>query len=688
MRSSNAARTEESRPMLKWLVLPMATFAYLAGTVGAGAPRDRDRDGLPDRWERKYHLSTSKPSAKRDPDGDRLKNRRELRLRTHPRRADTDRDRLRDGAEVRRFHTNPRRRDTDGDGFRDRCELRKQRNPRKRRSRPKRRCSKSPPAPLRRMAPGSPGGSPPPSTGGLPGPENTGVPPGTTLTPSGGITVKRDGTVIDGVDAPWIDVQAANVTIRNSRVGSTSFSAIFNRTDSPGLVVEDTTLANQDGTCISSSNFTARRVEMTGCENGATASGNVTIVDSWMHDLDTSADAHTDGVQFTQGAQNVVIRHNNIDPLSSGTGCTSAIIMHTKEDPQNTAVWIEDNRLDGGGCSVALYCPRRPASDVYVNDNRVGRGVFGYTDSCQEGSTATEFDGNVDDVTGQPIPGSSAPDPDPEPEPDPEPGPDPQPSDFPDGSNTGVPAGTTLTPSGGLTIGTAGTVIDSREITGSVTVNAPNVTIRRSRIRGNGFYLVESNSTGLVIEDSELVNRPVAGQPNCHNAIQEAGFTVRRTEMTGCENALGISGDDVTAVDNYIHDLDTDGPSHVFGGSPHTDGIQMTPGSDNITIRHNWVDPTPGGGATSAIIMGVNGSQTGVTIEDNYLDGRGAAYALYVNRQPSTNVFVNRNRMLKGYGYTACVRLGVTVTEFIGNVDDVTGAPLAADNGSDGGCSN
>ena len=122
--------------MLKWLVLPMVVLAYLAASVSAGAPRDRDHDRLPDRWERKHHLSPTTPSAKRDPDGDHLRNRRELRLRTHPRRADTDRDRLRDGGEVRRFHTNPRKRDTDGDGFRDRCELRKGTNPRKRRSHP------------------------------------------------------------------------------------------------------------------------------------------------------------------------------------------------------------------------------------------------------------------------------------------------------------------------------------------------------------------------------------------------------------------------------------------------------------------------------------------------------------------------------------------------------------------------
>jgi hypothetical protein len=51
-------------------------------------------------------------------------------------------------------------------------------------------------------------------------------------------------------------------------------------------------------------------------------------------------------------------------------------------------------------------------------------------------------------------------------------------------------------------------------------------------------------------------------------------------------------------------------------------------------------------------------------------------------------VFINRNRMLKGYGYTGCVRLGVTVTEFNDNRDAITNAGIAPDNGADGGCSN
>jgi hypothetical protein len=269
----------------------------------------------------------------------------------------------------------------------------------------------------------------------------------------------------------------------------------------------------------------------------------------------------------------------------------------------------------------------------------------------------------------------------------------PPPSGWPGPSNTGVPAGTALTPSGGLTINTAGTVINARDITGQVVVNAANVTIRNSRIRSNAMWAIDNNSTGLVVEDSEIINRPVAGQPNCHNGIGNSNLTVRRTEITGCENSLNIdSPGNVTFTDNYVHDLDISGPSYVWGNSPHTDGIQMGAGASNITIRQNWISPQDSGtpSSTSAIIMYTDTGtpQSSVRIEDNYLDGSKASYAVYAPRQPSSNIFINDNAMLSGYGYTACVRLGVTVTEFNGNRDAGSGALIGPDNGAGGSCSN
>jgi hypothetical protein len=66
---------------------------------GAAAAKDKDRDGLPDRWERRHGLSTKHNSAGRDNDRDRVDNRNELRQHTDPRDGDSDNDRKRDGAE-------------------------------------------------------------------------------------------------------------------------------------------------------------------------------------------------------------------------------------------------------------------------------------------------------------------------------------------------------------------------------------------------------------------------------------------------------------------------------------------------------------------------------------------------------------------------------------------------------------
>jgi hypothetical protein len=46
-------------------------------------------------------------------------------------------------------------------------------------------------------------------------------------------------------------------------------------------------------------------------------------------------------------------------------------------------------------------------------------------------------------------------------------------SGFPDFINTGVPAGVTLTPSGGMVINTSRAVIEGLDIRGQVTINAP-----------------------------------------------------------------------------------------------------------------------------------------------------------------------------------------------------------------------
>ena len=80
-----------------------AAFVVMSSVATAGAAshhsRDRDRDALPDKWEKAHHLSTRSVSTFKDPDHDGLSNRAEFLDGTNPRKADSDHDGVKDGRE-------------------------------------------------------------------------------------------------------------------------------------------------------------------------------------------------------------------------------------------------------------------------------------------------------------------------------------------------------------------------------------------------------------------------------------------------------------------------------------------------------------------------------------------------------------------------------------------------------------
>ncbi len=151
----------------------------------------------------------------------------------------------------------------------------------------------------------------------------------------------------------------------------------------------------------------------------------------------------------------------------------------------------------------------------------------------------------------------------------------------------------------------------------------------------------------------------------------------------------------VTFEDNYVHDLDTTGPSYVCGNDPHTDGIQTGEGTANLVIRHNTIDPIgpqSAVGGTSGIIMWTpTRARRTRTSGSRTTTSTGATPRMRSTRprQQTHDVYINRNRMQRAaFGYTACVRLGITVTEFNENRDAGTGALISPDNGAGGSCSN
>lgn len=172
--------------------------------------------------------------------------------------------------------------------------------------------------------------------------------------------------------------------------------------------------------------------------------------------------------------------------------------------------------------------------------------------------------------------------------------------DKPVKSNTGVPAAATLTRhDGDITVTRAGTVIDSLDIYGQVKIRAADVTVRRSRVRGNDEIawntgLVDCNHPDVrnaVIEDCLL--RPDTPSVWLTGVLGKE-YTARRNDVYWTVDGFGAynatdrrAPTNVTIEANFIHDLAyfSVDPNHGDGPT-HNDGIQVQGGS-NISIVGN-----------------------------------------------------------------------------------------------------
>lgn len=235
-----------------------------------------------------------------------------------------------------------------------------------------------------------------PTPSGWPDATNTGVPKGTALTNSGSLTITKDGTVIDGLNvAGCIYVDASNVTIRRSKVTADCFNGIEIR-DWEGrknLLIEDVEVdgLNKTDNCISAGAYTARRVNLHGCADGAKIGDNTTIEDSFIHNLMNDNECHCDGVQ-TMGGNNIVLRHNNFDVVGSG-----AAIMLGDEFGKLGVIVIDRNRFAGGNFSLYggwnQQTQTTPSSLTVTNNMFAGPFTYG---SHVYVAPATVWSGNVD----------------------------------------------------------------------------------------------------------------------------------------------------------------------------------------------------------------------------------------------------------------------------------------------------
>jgi hypothetical protein len=131
------------------------------------------------------------------------------------------------------------------------------------------------------------------------------------------------------------------------------------------------------------------------------------------------------------------------------------------------------------------------------------------------------------------------------------------------------------------TISTTRTIQNCKFTGTKINVTAPNVRLKNMVILGNAPYIVQSHSTGLVIENSVVGPKPGAsptgpqGQP-CSASVGDAGFTLLRTEILGCADGVKARGN-VRLTNSYFHDL----ARTCADGCTHNDSVQF---NENATL--------------------------------------------------------------------------------------------------------
>ena len=233
---------------------------------------------------------------------------------------------------------------------------------------------------------------------------------------------------------------------------------------------------------------------------------------------------------------------------------------------------------------------------------------------------------------------------------------------MPNATNTGVPAGTSLSVyTGPMTITKAGTVIDGAIINGTLTIAAADVTIKNSVIQNYGFWGIDA-SAGVAIGNVTVQNCTLTAlsTSDTDSAIVGSG-TFIGNNISNSENGIRLQDGASVVKDNYIHDLNDN------FGDPHYDGIALQGGQNNVLIEHNTVS---GRDTSDIFIKNDFGPISNITVRNNLLYGDpkhgDPASDIYVYGPNTTNVTITNNYMEKSlYEYVAILNANPNVS---GNV--------------------
>jgi hypothetical protein len=211
---------------------------------------------------------------------------------------------------------------------------------------------------------------------------------------------------------------------------------------------------------------------------------------------------------------------------------------------------------------------------------------------------------------------------------------------FPNASNTGVPAGTQLTTrSGDVRLG-AGQSLINVHVTGSVYITGSGAVIKNSQVDG-GINNISAPQNSFTVTDTTI--GPATG---CKDAAPEAGleagnFTATRVQIRNYNHAVQPEAANAVVTDSFM--------KVCSQGADHADGVIAYKSGANVKILRNTIDMSGVPKANQTAPVFNTGSQVpSFDIENNLLLGGSYSVRIYNdNAAPGGYAFKN-NSVVQG----------------------------------------
>ncbi len=285
---------------------------------------------------------------------------------------------------------------------------------------------------------------------------------------------------------------------------------------------------------------------------------------------------------------------------------------------------------------------------------------------------------------------------------------------YPDATNTGPAAGTVFVqvPSqatsgagwawnaryNAIFVKGSGAVLEALDIAGSVVIDAPNVTLRNSRVAACGgsddsdvVAIRYRPQDGLLASGAQVLHNQINGSPTgcgrrARSGVRDVygaapGVLVDGNNVYGAGNGITIEHEGVVA-NNWVHTLGHEAGDHHSGISTHGGAIQVS-FLHNTVLLHGQKFAGGGGISGALTVYSDFAHAQNVTLRDNFVSG--GSYVIYGGNSgdgyttPATNIKISGNRFACGdwlYGPVAAFDPRSAGNEWTGNYCDGTGVAV------------